>query len=249
MVDEGGREEAAKLAAAEKVARVKAAEQAELDQFAPVAGVTDKAISKRAKCEDCAVKHKNYGLPEEGYRKRWCGACAKKNHPGAQNRQQTPRSRGPDPPKRQRTPVNTSSEHGSATKNISVVEAALAVLGCQDPHGHGMAIGAVWRAIEQAHPNLWDARISKKALQKASARLRSGIERTSRLQGDLDSIHIRRTRVFAASVGWAPSAGLARAHALPETIVTVLLEPLETSPLGDCSLLVPLLHTKGPHKL
>ena len=49
--------------------------------------VTDKAISKRAqssaKCEDCTMKHKNYGLAEEGYRKRWCGACAKENHPGA----------------------------------------------------------------------------------------------------------------------------------------------------------------------
>ena len=52
------------------------------------ARVTDIAIPTRAKssasiCEDCAVEHKNYGLAEEGYMKRWCGACAKENHVGA----------------------------------------------------------------------------------------------------------------------------------------------------------------------
>jgi hypothetical protein len=113
--------------------------------------------------------------------------------------------------KRQRTPGNIRSEHGSATKVTTVVEAAFAVLGCQDPHGHGMAIGAVWHAIEQARPNQWDATSSKKALQKASATMNSGIERTNGLlglHGVLDPIHIRRTPISAASTGSAPSTGV-----------------------------------------
>jgi hypothetical protein len=81
-------------------------------------GVTDEEISKQRedkrvsykksykksykrvsskKCEDCAVKYKNYGLAEEGYRKRWCGACAKENHPGAVKQSRQPaKIRKPD---------------------------------------------------------------------------------------------------------------------------------------------------------
>jgi hypothetical protein len=52
---------------------------------AAAAGQATAAAAKRSatQCEDCKMKHKNYGLAEEGYRKRWCGACAKENHPGA----------------------------------------------------------------------------------------------------------------------------------------------------------------------
>jgi hypothetical protein len=119
--------------------------------------------------------------------------------------------------KRQSAPGNASSEHGSATNATTVVGAAFAVLRCQDPHGHGMTISAVWRAIEQTHPNRWFAMSVKKALQRASAMPNSGIERTNKplgLQGVLRPIHIRRTLLSATSAGSAPLFGPARTDAL-----------------------------------
>ena len=39
-------------------------------------------LQQRKMCEGCGIKQPHFGLPAEG-RKRWCGGCARKNHPSA----------------------------------------------------------------------------------------------------------------------------------------------------------------------